>query len=182
MLALYMHHYPARYRVIAGLIPDGSSVLDVCCGPAILYSRYLRPKAIEYTGLDMSSTFINRVIRKGGRGYVWDVRSDTPLPRAEYVIMQGSLYHFLPEPAPLINRMLAAATRQVIIAEPVRNLTSSTFPPLAAIARRLTKTDDGVPHRFTEQTFDEFFEAFSPRVTSTFSLPGGREKVVALAK
>ena len=33
MLALYGRHYGARYRAVADLIPDGSSVLDLCCGP-----------------------------------------------------------------------------------------------------------------------------------------------------
>ena len=47
MLALYGRHYFARYRAIADLIPAGSSVLDLCCGPAILYSRYLRNKNVR---------------------------------------------------------------------------------------------------------------------------------------
>ena len=37
MLALYGRHYAARFRAIAELIPAGSSVLELCCGPGILF-------------------------------------------------------------------------------------------------------------------------------------------------
>src|SRR6185369_13287964 len=125
MLLLYGRHYPARYRVICDLIPSGSSVLDLCCGPAILYHRYLRAKSVRYTGLDINQKFIDRLIRSGGLGKLWDLRGDEPLPAADYVIMQASLYHFLPDPSTIVNRMLQAAHKRVIIAEPIRNLATS---------------------------------------------------------
>src|SRR5713101_4008912 len=115
MLLLYGRHYPSRYRAIADLIPSGSSVLDLCCGPALLYHRCLRAKSIQYTGLDLNAKFIDRLIRWGGCGQIWDLRSEEPLPSADYVIMQASLYHFLPDASPVVNRMLRAARKQVII-------------------------------------------------------------------
>src|ERR1044071_6340186 len=117
MLMLYGRHYPSRYRAIADLIPADSSVVDLCCGPALLFNRYLRQKNVSYTGLDVNAGFIRRLIRNGGSGQVCDLRKDAPLPRADYVMMQASLYHFLPDALPILGRMLQAATRQVIIAE-----------------------------------------------------------------
>src|SRR5258705_7630934 len=96
MLLLYGRHYPSRYRAIADLIPAGSSVLDLCCGPALLHRRYLKHKSVQYTGLDINKVFIDRLNRQGGCGRICDLRSEEPLPSADYVIMQASLYHFLP--------------------------------------------------------------------------------------
>lgn len=182
MCGLYGRHYGARYRAIAGIVPDGASVVDVCCGPATLYSRYLRGRSIRYTGLDLNERFIARVVKAGGRGEVRDLHSDAPLPEADYLVMQASLYHFLPEPEPLIDRMLAAAGKQVIIAEPIRNLASSDNRVLAAIGKRFTDAGDGAQaHRFTEATLDEFFLGYESRVVQRSLIAGGREKLFVLS-
>jgi SAM-dependent methyltransferase len=178
ILALYGPHYGARYRAVAGLIPEGASVLDLCCGPGFLYERTLRRKGVDYTGLDVNPRFIARLERCGGRGRVVDLRQDGPLPRADYVIMQASLYHFLPEPGPIVSRMRAAAREGVVIAEPIRNWATSRNPLLAAFAKR--QTDPGLgtcPRRFTEPTLDAFFSSLSIEPRRSFAIPGGREKV-----
>ena len=113
MLLLYGRHYASRYRAIAELIPAGSNVVDLCCGPALLYHRYLRAKSVQYTGLDINRAFIDRLTERGGSGQVWDLRSEEPLPPADYVIMQASLYHFLPDASPVVDRMLEAARKRV---------------------------------------------------------------------
>ena len=94
MIGLYGRHYFSRYRAIADLIVPGSSVLDLCCGPGILYDRYLRQKSIDYTGLDINSRFIKRLNYRGINGKIWDLRKDEPLPLADFVIMQASLYGY----------------------------------------------------------------------------------------
>ncbi|WP_433714942.1 class I SAM-dependent methyltransferase [Nocardia sp. CA-084685] len=181
MRGLYGRHYPARYRAIAELVPDGASVLDLCCGPATLYTRYLRNRSIDYTGLDLNGRFIARLARAGGHGAVWNLRSGIPLPEADYVIMQASLYHFLPEPAPVIDRMLAAARKQVIIAEPIRNLATSDNRLLAAIGQRFTDAGDGAQaSRFGEASLDAFFRGYEPRVVQRSLIAGGREKLFVL--
>jgi SAM-dependent methyltransferase len=181
MLALYGRHYAARYRTIAGLIPAGSSVLDVCCGPGILYSRYLKAKDVDYTGLDINGRFTARVSRSGGRGIVWDVHAERPLPRADCVVMQASLYQFLPDPAGVVRRMLAAARSQVIIAEPIRNLATSRLKALAAFAGRRTDAGLGArPLRFTAESLAAFFEGLSLTPRQCLTIPGGREQVYVL--
>ncbi|WP_156370525.1 methionine biosynthesis protein MetW [Nocardia arizonensis] len=182
MRGLYGRHYRARYRAIADLIPDGASVVDVCCGPATLYTGHLRGRGVDYTGLDLNAGFIARLTAAGGTGLVWNMHSDDPLPAADYVIMQASLYHFLPEPAPVLDRMLAAARKQVILAEPVRNLASSDNPVLAAVARRFTDAGDGAQdHRFTETSLDAFLDGYRDRVVARELIAGGREKLYVLS-
>ncbi|WP_435593578.1 class I SAM-dependent methyltransferase [Nocardia sp. bgisy118] len=182
MRGLYGRHYAARYGAIAGLVPDGAEVVDVCCGPATLYTRYLRAKSVAYTGLDLNERFVAGVSRAGGRGLVWNMRSDAPLPEADYVVMQASLYHFLPEPGPVLDRMLAAARKSVIVAEPIRNLATSRNRVLSTVGRRFTNAGDGrQAHRFTEATLDEFFRRYEPRVAQRALIAGGREKLYVLS-
>ena len=181
MLLLYGRHYPSRYRAIADLIPSGSSVLDLCCGPALLYHRYLRAKSVQYTGLDINQAFIDRLTARGGSGQVWDLRSEEPLPPADYVIMQASLYHFLPDASPVVDRMLKAARKRVIIAEPIRNLATSNSRVLSWLGRAFTDAGSGAQIlRFTEASLSEFFSAYATRVSQCFSMAGGREKIYVL--
>jgi len=180
---LYGRHNRTRYGMIADLIPPGSSVVDLCCGPATLYHRFLRAKNVRYTGLDVSPSFVDALNKHGGHGILWDLRSDQPLPRADYVIIQGALYFFLPDPSPLIDRMLAAADKELIIAEAIRNLSSSTIPGVSNLAKRLAGSAEGTDSvRFSEETLDQLFADYAPELKQSFKIPGGRDKVYVLRK
>src|SRR6266516_148165 len=179
MLALYRRHRAQRLRAVAGLIPAGARVVEACCGPGLLYRRHLRDKRVEYTGLDISPAFVRRLARAGVDARLWDMRADRPLPGADYVVMQGSLYQFLPEARPVVDRMLAAARETVIIAEPVRNLTRG---PLAGPLARLGDPGTGpTPHRFDERSLEELFAGYGERVRRRFPVAGGRERGYVLA-
>ncbi|HKR60662.1 MAG TPA: methyltransferase domain-containing protein [Pyrinomonadaceae bacterium] len=180
MLLLYGRHYFTRYRVLADLIPPQTSVLDLCCGPGILYQRYLRQKGVSYTGLDINERFVKRVNQMDGKGLIWDLRDEKPLPRADYVVMQASLYHFLPDPTRIAERMLSAAAKRVIIAEPIRNLSGHNTRFLRNLAKRFSDTGTGEQMRFTEQSLDNFLARYSSKKLQTFLIPGGREKVYVL--
>jgi SAM-dependent methyltransferase len=180
---LYGRHHHTRYRVIADLIPQGASVLELCCGPATLYHRFLRARNVRYTGLDISPNFIGNLNKRGGLGIVRDLRSDQALPPADFVIIQGALYFFLPDPSGLIGRMLAAAGRGIIIAESIRNLSTSSIPLLPKLANRLAGAVDGEEAtRFTEETLDQLFDDYPPQLKRSFKIPGGRDKVYVLEK
>lgn len=180
---LYGRHHSARYQVIADLIPPRASVVDLCCGPATLYHRFLRAKNVRYTGLDVSPSFIDALNKRGGRGILWDLRSDKPLPRADYIVIQGALYFFLPDPSPLIERMLAAADKEIIVAEAIRNLSSSAVPGISNLAKRLAGAAEGSNAvRFSEETLDELFADYAPEQKRSFKIPGGRDKVYVLKK
>ncbi len=184
MRALYGSGYHRRFQALAELIPDGGSVLDVCCGPATLFHRYLKQKGANYTGLDINPAFIRRLSARGGIGQVWNLEEDRPLPRREYVIMQSSLYHFLPDAAPIVERMLAAAEKQVLIAEPIRNVADSQSPLLAFLARKLTNPGTGdQPHRFNEARLEALLQPYRQqgRVVESRLIAGGREKLYILA-
>jgi SAM-dependent methyltransferase len=181
MRALYGRHYRARLRAVADLIPGGATVLDLCCGPGTLYRRHLRARGVAYTGVDINPRFIERVRRLGGEGLVRDLHQDIELPPADYVVMQASLYHFLPDPAPLLGRMERAARRGVIIAEPIRNLASAGNPVVAALAGRLADPGTGAqPLRCDEAMLDRLLGGPRTPPARSHFIPGGREKVYVL--
>jgi hypothetical protein len=183
MMGLYRQHFRSRYQAIADLIPVGGDVLELCCGPATLFRHYLRKKEVSYLGLDISDVFVSGLIRRQIPCKVWDLRTDQPLPAADYVVMQASLYHFLPDAYRMIDKMLAAARKRVIIAEPIRNLASARLPVVRYLARKLT--DPGVgsqPRRFSEATLDELAERFPASCRRSFLSRGGREKILVFEK
>jgi SAM-dependent methyltransferase len=182
MRALYGRHYAARMQAVAEQVPDGASVLELCCGPGTLYLRHLRGRTSGYVGVDVNARFVERLRRRGVDARRVDLATDEdPLPAADAVILQASLYHFLPDPERILDRMLAAARDRVIVSEPVRNLASSDVALIARLGRRAT--DPGVgrhAERFTVQTLEDLMARYRERIQKSFPIPGGRELVYVL--
>jgi SAM-dependent methyltransferase len=183
MRALYGRHYAERMRAVAAQVPDGASVLELCCGPGTLYLRHLRGRTNGYVGVDVNPGFVERLRRRGVDARQLDLAADdATLPSADVVILQASLYHFLPRAERIIDRMLATASDRIIVSEPVRNLASSDVALLARLGRRAA--DPGVgghAQRFTEATLESLMERYRARTLTAFPIPGGREMVYVLA-
>jgi hypothetical protein len=99
------------------------------------------------------------------------------------VIIQSSLYHFLPDASSLVERMIAAAEKQVLIAEPIRNVADSRIRPLAFLAGKLTNPGTGdQPSRFNEARLDALIEQYRRRGHAVRSqlIAGSREKLYIL--
>jgi SAM-dependent methyltransferase len=183
MLALYRGGYRARLRIVAEFVPVGASVLELCPGPGTLYRRHLRRRAAEYTGVDVNEHFLDRLRRQGAGVLKLDLTADSvELPPADVVIMQASLYHFLPRAETIVDRMLAAARRRVIIAEPIRNLADSGLPLVARLGRRATDPGTGGDHahRLDEPALDRLMAPYAAQTVAAVTIPGGREKVYVL--
>ena len=182
MRVLYGRYYGARYKAVAAHVPQGASVLELCCGPGGLYRRRLRTRTSSYIGLDANAGFVAGLRRRGVDARVADVET-AEFPRVDVVVMQASLYHFLPEDraAALVERMRAAAKRFVIISEPVRNLASSRIPLVARLAARGAATAGGEhAQRFDEASLRAFMERFGPAVLAIAPAPYGRDQLCVL--
>lgn len=182
MRMLYGRHYAGRLRAIAEHVPAGASVLELCPGPGTLYARHLRRRPGAYTGIDMNERFVARLRRLGASAVQRDLSSSPELPHADVVIMQASLYHFLPDAGEIVDRMVAAARLRVIVAEPVRNLASSPIPMVAALSRLTTDAGaGGHQQRFDEDSLDDLMARYAEITTAAFTIDGGREKIFVLA-
>jgi SAM-dependent methyltransferase len=181
MRVLYGRYYAARDAAVAAHVPDGASVLELCCGPARLYLRELRGRIGSYIGIDASQRFVDRLRRYGVDARCADVAT-TPLPRADIVVMQASLYHFLPEADAIVRRMRAAAGTAVVVAEPVRNLASSRLAVVARLAAGGAATTQGAQaQRFDAVSLRALMDGFGDAVRFHAPAPGGREHVYVLA-
>lgn len=140
MRLLYGGAFDRRYRAVAGLIDAPGTVLDLCCGDCLLL-RHLPPGS-TYVGIETNPRFIRSAVRKG-----IDVRQgdilNIPWPEADYVVMMGSLYHFIPQHGLLVEKMLRSARRRVILCESVHHIATSSNPFVAFLGRRLSDPTGG---------------------------------------
>jgi SAM-dependent methyltransferase len=149
MRLLHRGEFDERYTAIARHIPSGCSVVDLCCGDAVL-ARFV-PRSCIYRGLDINPRFVAHGRRNGVSVEAWDAAS-AEVPEADVVCMQASLYHFLPNDLAMLERMVRAAKKRVIISEPVENWTSGTSLK-RSIALALTSIGgQSFPHRHTEES------------------------------
>ncbi len=178
MRLLYGRNFRARYEALAEEISTGAQVVDLCAGDAYLYRHFLRKKGVTYLGLELSPQFVAAGKAQGVSMREFDVWNEK-IPPAEIVIMQASLYQFLPNAEAVVQKMLVAARRKVIIAEPIRNL-SEENSWLGKISRALTKprTEDEAysGQRFNEATLRKLFRSFAA-FEREFLIPGGREMI-----
>jgi len=62
--SVYGPDFYSRYNAISDLLPDKTSVVDVCCGDCYLYN-FLKGKHIDYLGLDLNLKFIKYAKKNG---------------------------------------------------------------------------------------------------------------------
>jgi trans-aconitate methyltransferase len=158
-------------------VPSGAQVIDVCAGDGYLYLKYLRAKRVTYLALDASPQMVAWAQRQNISAQLFDVWRDE-LPTGDCVIMQASLYQFLPRADRIIAKLLAAARDRVIITEPIRNIAASNNPLLAWIGRRTTipAGEAYTAQRFNPSTLRAVFQSFEAFDRSAL-LPGGREMI-----
>lgn len=146
-----------RLRRAAAEVRPGMRVIDLCAGDAMIYRSFLRRLDVDYTGYEINGRMVRSIRRRGVRMIQADVRT-MELPPADVIMCLSSLYQFPDHAEALIRRALDVAPTLVLL-EPIENLASSRFAPLAALAARLSDFGEGpVAHRFDETGLRERFE------------------------
>jgi hypothetical protein len=100
------------------------------------------------------------------------------IPPGDIILMQASLYQFLPHAESIVRRLIQAARKKVLISEPIRNLACSSSRLLSLLGQRLTVPASARPdyssQRFDPESLSAFFGSFDEFQHSSI-IPGGRE-------
>ena len=179
MRLLYRSNFEERYRAVANLILNGVSVVDVCSGDSYLYLRYLRKNSVEYLGLEASHEFVSWARRHGVNVSLFDIWNDD-IPQADVVVMQASLYQFQPEAEKILRKLLKVANHQVIISEPIQNLSSSRISFISRLSKWLTvppkRQDTYSGERFNRESLEKLFHRLE-EFERCFIIAGGMEMI-----
>lgn len=170
-----------RYKEVANFIPTGSQVVDICCGDCTIYRFFLRKKKIQYLGLDVNPLFVRWLKKKRIPIRLFDVCRDE-IPSAEYVIMLGSLYQFIPYHKEIMDKMLKAATKKVIITERIQGaFSSSTNPLISYIAKGLANPGTGhTIYRFNEKNLVRFLMSYRTKLERYYKICKNTQIVAVL--
>lgn len=181
MKMIYGKYYEARYQYIDNIIPENSSIFEACAGDCYLYKKYLRKKAVSYSCGDIVETFVKEGIANKINISYHNLKTD-PIPPADYIILQASLYQFIPEHKKIVDKLLNKAQKKVIISEPIINLSTSSNPVIKFLAKKSADPGNGEKAlRFCENSLDEFMHSnYTEFIEKEEKIPGGREKVYIL--
>ena len=178
MRVLHWGEFESRYTAVASHVPAGATVVDLCCGDAALASRLAHAKS--YIGLDANRRFVEHAGRRGVDVRLWDART-MPIPVADVVVIQSSLYQFHPDDSALVQQAFAAATRRLVIAEPVVNWATHGKPWQKFLARRMTRVSGRkFDFRHDEATLEALVSTLPSRHVDMKR--AGRDLVIAIDK
>jgi trans-aconitate methyltransferase len=181
MRVAYRRGYRDRYARLADEIAAPSRVVEVCCGDLVLHDElHRRGVLVSYRGIDGSPRMVAYGRDRGVRVEHADVRTMAEIPRGDVVILQASLYQFHATAESLLARLWAAAERQLVVAEPVHSLTTSSNRLVSSLGRLFSQTEEGAHlFRYTEPALRALYERGGVPMTSVRRAAAGREVIVS---
>jgi hypothetical protein len=176
----YGKKFEERYKALDKHIPAGCNLLELCMGDAYFYLKYLAKKKVNYSCADINPVFVNAAKQKGLRSTLLDASFDEIQP-SDFILMQASLYHFIPNQKEVIKKMIAAAGKQIIFSESVDNLSNSSSGLKSYLGEQLSKAKSGQSRiKFTGETLKETFAPFGNRISVWEETPDNREIIIVL--
>jgi len=131
--AMYGRNFRKRYETVAKYIQPGWRVLDICCGDC--YLKKILPGTVQYEGRDFNDVFIRYAKKRNINAEYCDIKAGLHEEKKfDCVVMMSSLYHFIPEEDRVMDDMKRAASKRVIISEPIKSLAmeKNAFVSMAA--------------------------------------------------
>lgn len=172
----------ARYFNLQKHIPANSNLLELCMGDAFLYLNYLKQKNINYTCVDVNTAFINSAKKKGINCLQMNVETEE-IPKSDYILMQGSLYHFIPHQKQIIQKLLDACNKELIISENIKNLSNHNSALKSYLGKIISNAGYGQSKiKFTKSLLEETFSDFKSRIKIWEELPDNNEIIIVLNK
>ncbi|OGS33803.1 MAG: hypothetical protein A2293_12085 [Elusimicrobia bacterium RIFOXYB2_FULL_49_7] len=182
MTLLYRGRYRCRAREMSRLFrPEHQCVLELCFGDTLI-AVHCRDTGRQWTGLDVNPTFVTRAKKDGHDAHLQDIFTIETLPVADVCVMMGSFYHFHDQAVTLLKRMMTAAP-EVILSEPVRNL-SSRRGLIGFLAKRAANAGKGAEtFRYNETNFKAMLNNAANKVGFTWEqVQLNRDMIVRLVR
>lgn len=182
MKQLYGTAYEKRYTHLQKIIPDHCQLLELCMGDLLFYERYLKAKHIQYSCADVNPVFVNIARRKGINAQLLDMLTEE-IPKSDYILIQGALYHSIPKQAEFIRKLLNSANKQVIISECLKNVSNSSNGLVATLGAFMSKAKTGQSKiKFTKETLKEAFKGLESNIVQWLEPEDSIETIIVLKK
>lgn len=182
MRKLYGQYYEPRYKNLEKLIPENAELLELCMGDLYFYENYLEKKNIKYSCADINPVFVNAAMEKGINARIIDMLKDE-IPSSDYILLQGALYHSIPNQAEFIQKLLSSSRKQLIISESTRNVSNSNSGLVSILGAFFSKAKTGQSRiKFTKQTLKEAFKGFENNIVEWSEPADSQETIIVLKK
>ncbi len=178
----YGSFYESRYTHLQKLIPDNAEVLELCMGDLHLYENYLKNKNLHYSCADVNPVFVKAAKAKKVNAQLLDILTDE-IPKVDYILIQGAIYHAIPNEVELIKKLLNSANKQLIISESVKNVSNSSNRIMSSFGAFLSKARSGQSKiKFSRGTLKEAFSAFDKNIVQWIEPSDNLEVIIVLEK
>ncbi len=182
MRKLYGSYYRSRYSALAKLIPDNCQLLELCMGDLYFYENFLKKKNIDYSCADVNPVFVNAAKKNGIKAMQIDILKDE-IPKSDYILIQGSLYHSIPHQKELIKKLLASTGKELIISENTNNISNSSNAFKSWLGAAFSKAKSGQSKvKFTKETLKDSFSDFEKSKMQWVESPDNLETIIVLQK
>lgn len=182
MRMLYGSFYETRYTHLQKLIPDGCQLLELCMGDLYFYEQYLQKKKIQYSCADVNPVFVKSAQAKNIDTRLLDMLKDD-IPQSDYILIQGALYHSIPDQSAFIKKLLNCTNKQLIISESTKNVSNSGIGLISYLGVFFSKAKAGQSRiKFTKEMLKETFSGFEKNIVQWIEPTDSQETIIVLKK
>ena len=182
MRQLYGSFYESRYTHLQKLIPDNCQLLELCMGDLHFYEHYLKSKNIQYSCADVNPVFVTAAKSKNINSRLIDILKDE-IPKSDYILIQASLYHSIPNQVDLIQKLLNSTNKQLIITESTQNVSNSGNKIKSFLGAALSKAKSGQSKiKFDQPMLKETFSVFEKNIVQWIEQNDSLETIIVLKR
>jgi hypothetical protein len=139
-------------------------------------------KNIKYSCADVNPVFVNSAKQKGIDARLLDMLTDE-IPKSDYILIQGALYHSIPNENAFVKKIFASADKQLIISESLKNVSNSSNSLISSLGTFMSKAKAGQSKiKFTKKTLKEAFSGLENNIVQWIEPEDSIETIIVLQK
>jgi hypothetical protein len=151
-------------------------------GDLYFYENFLKKKNIQYSCADVNPIFVKAARSKNVDARVIDILKDE-IPKSDYILIQGAIYHAIPNELDLVRKLLNSANKQLIISESVKNVSNSDNKMMSFIGAAMSKAQTGQSRiKFSRESLKETFSVFEKNIVEWIEPPDSLEVIIVMQK